>query len=86
MAKRDKSSGIDFEAALSQLETLVGRLEDGELNLEDSLKAFEEGVKLTRECQARLTEAEQRVQILMEQQGELVAVDFDEEDEDESEP
>jgi exodeoxyribonuclease VII small subunit len=55
-------------------------MEDGELSLEASLKAFEEGVKLTRECQQALQEAEQKVQVLLEQNGELVAEPFDAEE------
>ena len=47
MAKANK---IDFEASLAQLENLVDQMEEGELSLEESLKAFEAGVKLTREC------------------------------------
>ncbi|MGI1679757.1 MAG: exodeoxyribonuclease VII small subunit [Cellvibrionaceae bacterium] len=76
------SSGkeIDFEKALSNLETLVTKMESGDLSLEESLRAFEEGVKLTRDCQSRLASAEQRVKVLMEQQGELVEADFDEGD------
>lgn len=68
---------LDFESALQQLEQLVNRMESGDLSLEDSLKAFEDGVKLTRQAQARLDAAEQRVKILMEEQGELVEADFD---------
>lgn len=63
----------DFEQSLAALEALVKRMEQGELSLEESLKAFEEGVKLTRECQTRLAEAEQRVSVLMEQNGELTS-------------
>lgn len=55
-----------FEASLEQLQTLVKRLESGELNLEQALKCFEEGVKLTRVCQDYLTKAEQRVEVLMQ--------------------
>ncbi|GAB1264108.1 exodeoxyribonuclease VII small subunit [Aurantivibrio infirmus] len=83
MAGKTKQKPVDFEKSLSQLEALVNKLEAGDLSLEDSLQAFEEGVKLTRECQSRLVEAEQRVQILVEQQGELVSEDFDTEDEPE---
>lgn len=61
----------DFEQSLAALEALVARMEAGELSLEESLKAFEEGIKLTRECQTRLSEAEQRVQILLEQDGQV---------------
>ncbi|MGH1470599.1 MAG: exodeoxyribonuclease VII small subunit [Cellvibrionaceae bacterium] len=75
-----KAKEIDFEKALSDLEDLVAKMESGDLSLEDSLKAFEDGVKLTRDCQSRLASAEQRVKLLMEQQGELVEADFDEDD------
>ncbi|WP_097461022.1 exodeoxyribonuclease VII small subunit [Mangrovitalea sediminis] len=58
----------DFEKALSELEELVRKLEQGELSLEQSLAAFERGVKLTRECQTALRSAEQRVQQLMQRE------------------
>ncbi len=54
----------DFETALADLETLVQRMESGELSLEDSLQEFERGVKLTRLCQEALKAAEQRVKLL----------------------
>ena len=54
-----------FEASLNQLETIVKQLEAGDLSLEDSLKLFEKGVALSRECRERLTEAERRIEILM---------------------
>jgi exodeoxyribonuclease VII small subunit len=54
----------DFETALAELETLVQRMEGGELSLEDSLKEFERGVQLTRICQEALKIAEQRVKLL----------------------
>ena len=82
MAGKTKNKAVDFEKALEQLETLVTTLESGDLSLEQSLKAFEEGVKLTRECQTQLNEAEQRVQMLVEEQGELVSVEFDSEEDD----
>jgi exodeoxyribonuclease VII small subunit len=75
-----KGKKIDFEASLGRLEALVDQMEDGELSLEASLKAFEEGVKLTRECQQALQEAEQKVQVLLEQNGELVTEPFDAEE------
>ena len=59
------------------LETLVERLENGELSLEDSLSAFEQGIGLTRDCQAALSQAEQKVQILLERNGELEEAPFD---------
>lgn len=80
MAAKPKSKDINFEKALSELEALVSKMENGDLSLEESLKAFEQGVKLTRDCQTRLTEAEQRVQMLMEEQGELVVTEFDEDE------
>ncbi|MBI5835953.1 MAG: exodeoxyribonuclease VII small subunit [Candidatus Eisenbacteria bacterium] len=58
---------IPFEQALERLEALVARLEAGELPLEKSLAAFEEGMQLARLCAARLEEAEKRVQVLVEQ-------------------
>lgn len=81
MATKPKTKSIDFEQALGDLEALVGKMEAGDLSLEQSLKAFEEGVKLTRECQARLAEAEQRVQKLMEEGGEVSLVDFEDDTE-----
>lgn len=71
-----KKKAVDFEQSLQQLEALVTDMEKGELSLEESLKAFEAGIRLTRECQARLTEAEQKVQLLLEEQGQLVAQPF----------
>ena len=53
-----------FEEVLSQLEALVARLEAGDLPLEEALRAFEEGVRLTRLCAARLEDAERRVHLL----------------------
>jgi exodeoxyribonuclease VII small subunit len=58
------TENADFETALEELETLVEALEGGDLSLEDSLKAFERGVALTRHCQEALRAAEQRVAIL----------------------
>lgn len=60
---------IDFEASLQQLETLVKQMESGDLTLEESLKSFEEGVKLTRVCQEAISKAEQKVRVLMEKSG-----------------
>lgn len=60
------SSIADFEKSLDELENLVRDMEQGELSLEQSLAAFERGVKLTRECQSALKTAEQRVQQLIQ--------------------
>ena len=54
-----------FEDALNKLEKIVSRLEDGEIPLEESLKLFEEGIRLSRLCNQKLEEAEKRVEILM---------------------
>lgn len=59
--KKSKKLPSDFETAMKELECLVGQMEKGEMTLEDSLKAFEEGVQLTRICQTALKHAEQRV-------------------------
>jgi exodeoxyribonuclease VII small subunit len=60
----------DFEAALAELESIVKKLEDGELTLESSLALYERGVELSRYCHARLEQAERRIEILNER-GEL---------------
>jgi len=67
----------NFEKNLNALEKLVETLESGDLSLEQSLSQFEKGVKMTRECQAALEAAEQRVQILAERDGEQELVDFE---------
>ncbi|MBQ0719402.1 MAG: exodeoxyribonuclease VII small subunit [Gammaproteobacteria bacterium] len=79
MATRKRA--INFEQSLKQLETLVESLETGNLNLDESLKSFEKGIKITRDCQSALSEAEQRVRILTsdttsETPGESKTVDF----------
>ena len=56
---------MDFEKKLGRLEEIVQKMEKGELSLEDSLKFFEEGVKLSRECQAQLSKAETQVKKLV---------------------
>jgi exodeoxyribonuclease VII small subunit len=54
-----------FESALGELESIVQQLEQGDLDLEESLKLFEKGVKLSRECRERLAKAERRIEILL---------------------
>jgi len=81
------ASLADFEKSLNELESLVRRLEQGELSLEDSLSAFEQGVRLTRDCQQALRNAEQRVQKVMENSaGELEVTPFREQDNGEEDP
>lgn len=60
---------INLEKSLSDLEELVEELESGDLPLETAMKKFEEGIKLTRGCQAALKEAEQKVEILLKSAG-----------------
>lgn len=66
-----------FEQSLAELESLVERMESGEMSLEDSLKAFEQGIKYTRDCQNALTKAEQKVQLLLQKNGRIEAQPFD---------
>ena len=62
MARKPKEAG--FETTLAELEELVARMEAGDLPLDEALRSFERGVQLTRECQAALQAAQQRVQVL----------------------
>ncbi|AFT69152.1 Exodeoxyribonuclease 7 small subunit [Alloalcanivorax dieselolei B5] len=66
-----------LEESLDNLEALVERMESGEMTLEESLRAFEEGVKLTRQCQQALSRAEQKVQILLEQDPDAEPAPFE---------
>lgn len=77
-----KSSVPDFEDALSQLEKLVTRLEQGDMSLEESLRDFETGIKLTRTCQKGLSEAEQRVEQLVREGDQFTLKPFDSDSED----
>jgi exodeoxyribonuclease VII small subunit len=69
---------MDFEKKLNRLEEIVEKMETGELALEDSLKLFEEGIKLSRDCNTQLTEAEQKVKLLLgiDADGQPVTGDF----------
>ncbi len=81
--KPEKNKEFAFEQSLAELEQLVQHMESGDLSLEQSLKAFEQGVKLTRECQQALSQAEQKVQLLQEKNGELISQPFNPESGDE---
>lgn len=72
-----KTSVRHFEDNLVELDNIVNQLESNQLSLEDALKAFEKGVKLSKDCQTVLTQAEQKVQILLEQQGNESLETFD---------
>ena len=72
MVKKSPSSPpLDFEAALLELERIVEKMESGEQTLEESLAAFQRGVELTRACQQGLKQAEQRVEKLVREGGEV---------------
>ena len=77
MKKKDEisaSSPDSFESAMGQLETLVSKMESGNLSLEESLEAFEKGVHLTRFCQDQLQKAELKIQEL-NSKGEIIEID-----------
>ncbi|MGH1537643.1 MAG: exodeoxyribonuclease VII small subunit [Gammaproteobacteria bacterium] len=80
MARKATPKAIDFEKSLKQLETLVDKLEKGDLSLEDSLKNFEQGVKLTRECQQALQTAEQKISVLSKENKDWIEKDLDEDE------
>ena len=87
MAKETKTrpgqdETLDFEKSLNELEQLVERMEQGDITLEESLKHFERGIGLTRACQRALKAAEQKVQILIEENGRTDPQPFEEQDQD----
>jgi exodeoxyribonuclease VII small subunit len=69
---------IDFENALAELESLVERLERGDVPLDEALRTFERGVALTRHCQACLQAAQQKVEILLKRSGQPEVRPFEE--------
>ena len=71
----------NLEKALTDLENLVEELESGDLPLEKAMKKFEEGIKLTRSCQAALKDAEQKVQVLLKSAGGESLEDFEADEE-----
>jgi exodeoxyribonuclease VII small subunit len=78
------SKPADFEQALAELESLVERLEKGDLPLEEALRTFERGVALTRHCQASLSAAQQKVEILLKRSGQSDVSPFEEESADDT--
>ena len=76
MAKKSRSRVGEFEKSLKELETIVERMESGEQSLEVSLKDFEHGMSLVRDCRDSLQAAEVRVQQLLEKEGELQSTPF----------
>jgi exodeoxyribonuclease VII small subunit len=78
-ASASKTSALpDFEAALAELEKIVEKMESGDQPLEEALKSFQRGIELTRACQKGLKEAEQRVEKLVQDGGELKTEPFGE--------
>src|SRR5437762_14331404 len=76
--RMNNSKPKNFEASLEELERIVRQLEQGELTLEKSLELFEQGVKLSRDCQERLNQAERRIEILMrDNQGRATVCPFE---------
>ncbi len=75
---RKKSTTL-FEDSMAELEQLVEQMEQGDISLEESLKSFERGIKLTRTCQKALQDAEQKVQILLEKNGKQTLEPFNDE-------
>ena len=76
MARKPTKKAIDFEKSLKQLETLVDKLEKGDLSLEDALKNFEQGVKLTRECKQALQNAEQKISVMSKEDNDWIEKDL----------
>jgi exodeoxyribonuclease VII small subunit len=79
--KNGQEQGRTFETSLEALEQIVRQLEDGDLPLEKSLELFEQGIRLSRECQERLSQAERRIEVLLrDNQGRPVTSPFSETD------
>jgi len=74
---KDGETPINFEKSLDELESLVQKMEQGGLTLEESLAQFQRGIELARACQKALSEAQQRVEVLLEKDGELGEAPFD---------
>ena len=67
----------NFEQSMKKLEDMVAELENGNLNLDESVKRFEEGMKVAKQCNTILEEAEKKITILLEKDGELKEENFD---------
>ncbi|PSW45742.1 exodeoxyribonuclease VII small subunit [Photobacterium leiognathi] len=72
-----KPENMAFEAALDELDAIVNELESGDIPLDDALKKFERGIALARSSQQKLTQAEQRVEILLQADDEAPLTDFE---------
>ena len=73
----DTHKSFDFETSFSELEKIVDKLENGQLNLEQSLDDFERGINLTRSCQSAINNAQQKVQILLKKNDQSSLEDYD---------
>lgn len=83
MKRAEAQDAQTFESQLAALEKIVRELERGDLPLEESLRLFEQGVRLSRECQERLNQAERRIELLLrDAEGRPVLAAFDEDGED----
>jgi len=77
--KKTEEQPKSFEASLEALEAIVNQLEGGDLPLEKSLELFEDGIRLSRQCQERLNQAERRIEVLLrDSQGRPVVSEFEE--------
>jgi exodeoxyribonuclease VII small subunit len=79
MAKK-KIANLSFEESLAELETIVQNLEQGELSLEDSMSLFERGLNLSQGSQEKLKSAEQKIQILLAENGKAQLTSFEDTD------
>ncbi len=80
--KKSEAKAKNFESSLAELERVVRELERGDLPLDQSLELFEQGVRLSRECQERLNQAERRIEVLLSDgEGRPIITAFDEEEE-----
>ena len=68
---------MNFEESMNKLETIVTELENGNLNLDESVKKFEDGMKIAKQCNNILEEAEKKITILLEKDGELKEENFE---------
>lgn len=75
-----KSPSNDFETSMTELESLVERMEQGDTKLEDALNDFEKGIALTRVCRQSLSDAEQKIKILLEQDEQAKPESFNDSD------
>lgn len=71
----NKNKNLDLEKSMAELEKIVSELESGDLSLDKSLRQFEKGVRISRECQAVLNEADQKVQLLMDGEAQDVTAE-----------